>query len=50
MALPAWYSSQEPTTALAISSTRMMKKSGQWPTTPDKMTATSIIHGMGPQK
>ena len=26
------------------------KKSGQCPTTPDRITAASIIHGMGPQK
>ena len=50
MALPAWCSSQKPTTALAISSTRMMKKSAQCPTAPDRITATSIIHGIGPQK
>jgi hypothetical protein len=35
---------------LATSKTRMIKKSGQCPTTPDKITATSIIQGMGPQK
>jgi hypothetical protein len=29
---------------------RMMKKSGQCRTTPDRITAASIIHGMGPQK
>src|SRR5664279_2640661 len=28
----------------------MMKKSAQCPTAPDKITATSIIHGIGPQK
>ncbi len=28
----------------------MMKKSGQCPSAPDRITATSIIHGMGPQK
>src|SRR5664279_1361052 len=28
----------------------MMKKSGQWPTAPERITATSIIHGIGPQK
>ena len=50
MALPAWCSSQNPTTALATSKRRMMKKSGQCRTTPDRITATSIIHGMGPQK
>jgi hypothetical protein len=35
---------------LATSKRRMMKKSGQYRTTPDRITATSIIHGMGPQK
>ena len=35
---------------LAISRTRMMKKSGQCPTAADRMIAISIIHGMGPQK
>jgi hypothetical protein len=50
MALPAWRSSQNPTTALATSRSRMMKKSGQCRTTPDRITAASIIHGMGPQK
>ena len=50
MALPAWRSSQKPTTALETSRTRMMKKSGQCRTTPDRITATSIIHGIGPQK
>src|SRR5665648_1185283 len=28
----------------------MMKKSGQCPTAPERMTATSIIQGIGPQK
>src|ERR1039458_8976073 len=28
----------------------MMKKSGQCRSTPDKITAASIIHGIGPQK
>ena len=50
MALPAWRSSQKPTMALATSSTRMMQKSGQWRTTPERMTAISIIQGIGPQK
>ena len=50
MALPAWRSSQKPMIALATSSTRMMKKSGQWRTTPESTTATSIIQGIGPQK
>ncbi len=50
MAFPAWCSSVNPTRPFAISRTRMMKKSGQCPTTPDRMTAISIIHGMGPQK
>ena len=50
MALPAWRSSVKPTTALEISSTRMMAKSAQCPTAPDKITAISIIHGIGPQK
>jgi len=49
IALPAWRSSQKPTTALETSKTRMMKKSGQCRTTPDRITATSIIHGMGPR-
>ncbi len=50
IALPAWRSSQNPITALATSSRRMMKKSGQWRTTPERMTAISIIQGIGPQK
>ena len=50
MALPAWCSSQNPTTALEKSRSRMMKKSGQCRTTPDRITAPSIIHGIGPQK
>ena len=50
MAFPAWCSSQNPTVALATSSSKMMKKSGQWRSTPDKITAASIIHGIGPQK
>ena len=50
MALPAWCSSQNPTTALEPSRTRMMKKSSQCRTIPDRITAPSIIHGMGPQK
>ena len=50
MALPAWCSSQNPTAALATSSSKMMKKSGQCRSTPDKITAASIIHGIGPQK
>jgi hypothetical protein len=35
---------------LATSSSKMMKKSGQCRSTPDKITAASIIHGIGPQK
>ncbi len=50
MALPAWCSSQNPMLALASSKIKMMMKSGQWPKTPDRTTATSIIHGIGPQK
>src|ERR1700691_1379954 len=50
MALPAVRSSQNPTTALATRRRRIMKKSGQCRTTPDRITATSIIHGIGPQK
>ena len=50
MALPAWRSSQIRSVALATSSSRMMKKSGQCRTTPDSTTAISIIHGIGPQK
>ena len=50
MAFPAWCSSQNPTMALATSSSKMMKKSGQCRSTPDKITAASIIHGIGPQK
>jgi hypothetical protein len=50
MAFPAWCSSQNPTMALATSRTMMMKKSGQCRSTPDKITAASIIHGIGPQK
>ena len=50
MALPAWCSSQNPTTALERSKTRMIKKSGQCWATAERITAASIIHGMGPQK
>ena len=50
MALPAWRSSQNPTPALASSSTRMMKKSSQCMSTAERITAASIIQGMGPQK
>ncbi len=50
MALPAWYSSQKPTTALAASRMRIMMKSSQWPTTADRIIAASIIQGIGPQK
>jgi hypothetical protein len=50
IALPAWRSSQNPITALAKSRTRMMKKSGQCLSTPERITAASIIQGMGPQK
>ncbi len=50
IALPAWCSSQNPIAALATSKSRMMKKSGQCRSTPDRITATSIIQGMGPQK
>ncbi len=50
IALPAWYSSQKPTTALATSSTVMMPKSVQSPTSSARTTAASIIHGIGPQK
>jgi len=50
MALPAWRSSQNPTTALATSKMRMITKSAQCRTTPERTTAPSIIHGMGPQK
>ena len=50
MALPAWCSSQNPTTALASSRTRMMPKSGQCWASAERMTAASIIHGIGPQK
>ena len=50
MALPAERSSQNPTTALVHKRTRIMKKSGQCFTTPDRITATSIIQGIGPQK
>ena len=50
MALPASRSSQNPTPALARSRRRMMKKSGQCRATADRITAASIIHGIGPQK
>ncbi len=50
IALPAWRSSQNPTTALAQSRTRMMPKSGQCRATAESTTAASIIHGIGPQK
>src|SRR5579862_5358656 len=50
MALPAARSSQNATTALDANSTKMMKKSGQCLTIPDRITAASIIQGMGPQK
>ncbi len=50
MALPAWCSSQNPTTALARSRRRMMAKSGQCRATAERITAASIIQGMGPQK
>ena len=50
MALPAWCSSQNPTTALAKSKRRMMKKSGQCWATAERITAASIIQGIGPQK
>jgi hypothetical protein len=48
--LSALNSSQKPTTALTISSTRMMTRSDQWRSTPERTAATSIIHGIGPQK
>ena len=38
IALPAWCSSQKPTVALAKSRTRMMKKSGQCRSTPERIT------------
>ena len=50
MAFPAWRSSQNPTKALETSSTKMMKKSGQCRAAADRITAPSIIHGIGPQK
>ena len=50
MALPAWCSSQNPTTAFEQSRRRIMKKSSQCRTTPERITAASIIHGIGPQK
>ena len=50
IALPAWCSSQNPTTALEQQQRRMMKKSAQWRTTAERITAASIIQGMGPQK
>ncbi len=50
MALPAWCSSVNPTPALANSRIPMMMKSGQCPSAADRTTATSIIHGIGPQK
>jgi hypothetical protein len=50
MALPASRSSQKPIVALATNSTKIMKKSGQWRTTAERTTATSIIQGIGPQK
>ena len=50
IALPAWCSSENPTPAFATSSNRMMKKSAQCPSAADRITAASIIHGIGPQK
>ena len=50
MALPAWCSSQNPTIALARSRTRMMPKSGQCRAIADRITAASIIHGIGAPK
>ena len=50
IALPAWCSSQNPTTALDTNKSEIMKKSSQCLTNADKITAPSIIHGIGPQK
>ena len=50
IALPAARSSQNPTMALVHKRTKMIKKSGQCLTTPDRTTAASIIQGIGPQK
>jgi len=50
IAFPAWYSSQKPTPAFIKSKARMMPKSSQWWTTADRVAATSIIQGIGPQK
>ena len=49
-ALPAVYSCQKPTAALKISRAMMIQKSGQCRTSAESIAATSIIHGMGPQK
>ncbi len=50
MALSALNSCQKPTAALMISIARMMARSSQWRTTAESSAATSIIHGIGPQK
>ena len=50
MVLPAWYSSQNPTAALTTRSAPMTPKSAQCRTTAERTAATSIIHGIGPQK
>src|SRR6056297_3934930 len=50
MAFPAWCSSQNPTTALANNSNRIMPRSGQCLSTAERIAAISIIQGMGPQK
>ena len=50
IALPAWRSSQNPIAALKNRSSSIMRKSGQCRTAADRTTATSIIHGIGPQK
>ena len=50
MALSALNSCQKPTPALTNSIARMTARSAQWPSAADSAAATSIIHGIGPQK
>ena len=50
MALPAWRSSKNPNCRVGDEKNQDDEKSGRCRTTPERMIATSIIHGMGPQK
>ena len=50
MAPSACHSSQKPTAALTTRSTEMIARSAKWRTTAERIAATSIIQGMGPQK